>query len=1642
MASVAVSDYRDFLRKRGLSERADNATDIDLALELKSKLDQRNINIEEFAKGRGDSELVPLIRQAYGERKTFFGGATDAIAQQYYTKKQGLKQGLASALGAIGMDETERDLMRSAQKDARKVSKYGKEVFDDYTMIDDFGDFLKYFGQGASRSVVDIVPSMVSSVVGRGVGKSIQKGLEKTENLSELKSKAKKYLGDDYGAKAGMGAGAFGSSALENTGHVYGDLYQYTKLDPSDEMYLSPGEARALSMFAGGASGALDSAIPVFLVGKLSKSIGRDATEREVGKLFKSLPEGMVFLAQGAGGEGITEAMQEVVQMATVKYHTKEEWNEKDWERMINGGLLGAIGGGTVTAATGGVSRLLRPQDTAQSDLEEGTESEPIETSDERVEIRNRFEEKRFNAIAEQGVGTVVTPIGSNRLARVLEVNEEDRTVLVEYNNSATERLKSSELSIVESKDKIIKPADLTNLSDEKLEDLKSLKPALVKQIEKEQESREEEKDDDLIQTAQTNLEVSSKGNQLIVSDVSSRERVYSATYKIEDGVLTVENENLDAPTDQRKQESIDLLYRQARRKAKAEELILNIDGKMEMPFTDDDIMAMDMSQLYNAYDTAIRLRNSLPDATKSVTDDTLVTLALKMEDEGLVELDKGGNLRKLSITTKKSNSAKLRNNETLGGILAYKVFSELEGDIQSFIDNNPQSGINEKFIKRQARIHAELYAEEIDGLNKSQDVVALADAATAEFVKHHLMDNEWKKPTPFDLALEEEEKKAIELARQQSAAQNFKTHEPKVGQFVKLEGSDELVKITAVDEEKSTIKTEKTGDNSVSASAIIKVDARRGRTIEGVSAVENQNGITTKVYVTGKDTGGVKKGRASGVELKIDEKGKVLGVSHDGKTYALGDKELNVKDENLKSEIGMLVLEDRQIKEPTQKRVKLGEAIYQKGDQYEVGEARIGKFKVTPDITASGQVVGFTTRDDEANQVYYAFDSEIEIKDWVKTTKSKLSQQGEFGKNKGGTPKLSTEEKLDLEEEKAIPSNEMTFYKRGKEVTANQIYPSVEKTGLPNPLKGDDAVSYLNSIDMGVKKASSTSKKAVVLRYFKKDQEGEPAYLVRTIRNDVDENGNLTKMLKGMGKKLARNSRGYNDYRFRIRPLAHKRGDYDINKIDSFEDETEGGRLELVDVLTFNQEVQVSADFDSEEEYNKSMDGFTDYEFIRSMETAEVQNYLKENVGRDDRANRIYELAMEGDKFNPHLEVYAPNLNSQIIDSLQKKILEKAKDIADEEKSTLGKKLGTTKNVRIVDLIEFTNHIAEGKQGTKEYVSGFDVLSEGEFSAIKKAVRLYENKGGKVQKQEKGTGSDVLSGAVSENEVAELSDETLDPAEQLEEKEEEESPEQEEESEEEVEEEQEEETEEEVEEEVEEDEEEEVEEFAPDGDKAIYENVLDMARELNMEDEDFKLVEHYAQMYLTGAIDVATLQTTLNVYFEPYQNKMESVGQIAKTEASLEREIQRHIDEPKKKIISPPISEELQQENAEAVAKFSDGLEVDGKPVRLTALLNKELLRLDGSDALSGSLLDMAQTLLAHPFVKNLKVQFRSWDNFKDGIQNDGSNGKLTRAYIRGDTIVMGYHSLRLVIPTLMQRMQYELHSLRRLPTGFLLQP
>ena len=603
-------------------------------------------------------------------------------------------------------------------------------------------------------------------------------------------------------------------------------------------------------------------------------------------------------------------------------------------------------------------------------------------------------------------------------------------------------------------------------LSDEKLEDLKKIKPQMVDEIDSVIESRKEEVDDDTIQTAQTQLEVKVKGNQLLVNDVSSRERLYSATFREEDGILYVENETLDAPTDQRKTESLELLRRQAKRKAKADGLILSMGGKIEVPVTKEDIDGMEVTEVLELLSNQQKLLDALPEEQKGILDETISNINDKLKAEGMLSFNKEGKLQLAKVETKKSNSARLRNDSMLGGILGYKIFTDLEGDIKSITESHSQSAINRKLILAKAKEYADLYVGEIDGLNKVADVKALADGATDLFVKHHLQDNQWKKKTPFDIQAEEDEKKAAKLAEKQKASDAFELHKPEQGQFVKLSGSNEFVKITSVDPETNTIKTESTGDNSVAATAIVKTDTKRRLNIEGFNATENKDGITTRLLVTGSDTNGVKKGRAS-AKLSVTDKGKVLSVTYGDKSFKVDD--LNLKSEDLKQQVGMLVLDDNVSATPKVKRINLGGGVFQKGDTYEVKSVKIGKtkfsrnkFDVTPDVTAGGHIVGFSI-----GETKYAFDAPQEIKGWTDVARSKMLQEKLF-KEKDSAPKLTKLEQQKKEEADAIPDNAFEFRSRKNRGIDKVIIPSVEKMSLPDVLVGKDVSKFLNSIDMG----------------------------------------------------------------------------------------------------------------------------------------------------------------------------------------------------------------------------------------------------------------------------------------------------------------------------------------------------------------------------------------------------------------------------------------------------------------------------------------------------------------------------------------------------------------------------------------------
>ena len=164
-------------------------------------------------------------------------------------------------------------------------------------------------------------------------------------------------------------------------------------------------------------------------------------------------------------------------------------------------------------------------------------------------------------------------------------------------------------------------------------------------------------------------------------------------------------------------------------------------------------------------------------------------------------------------------------------------------------------------------------------------------------------------------------------------------------------------------------------------------------------------------------------------------------------------------------------------------------------------------------------------------------------------------------------------------------------------------------------------------------------------------------------------------------------------------------------------------------------------------------------------------------------------------------------------------------------------------------------------------------------------------------------------------------------------------------------------------------------------------------------------------QQYKDGETNADELtQSLFQMIQKDQEAQQESVGEIVGTEAALNREIQRHKNELRTPPINNvPLGQDLVQENEAAVQNFLGGAQMDGEPIKLSAYLQRIVMLEPGATNLDGSILDMAQTLLAHPFARNLKVKFESWENFRKGISNDGSNGKLTRAYLRGDTIVMG---------------------------------
>jgi len=1599
MASSIIAKYREHLASQG--KDSTQTTDKDLALELYSALTEQKKDFEKFAENRGDPEFAQLVRDAYEENKTFKGSAVDSIPAEYYNRKTGLQRGLSVGAGAVGMDDTARDLMRDANRNERKANKYQKNIFNDIQMIDDPIDGLKYVTQAITSTAVSVVPDMALSLITRGAGGKIQKSLEKGGKLKDVRKKLEKTMGEGYGKNIGTVAGAFGTSAVENTGHVYGDLYEYTKLDPSDEKYLSPSEARALSMVGGGASATLDSVLPVWLVGKLSKSIGADAAQKEVTKMFNGMPEGMVLLAKGTAGEGVTEGLQEVVQMLTVKYHTDEEWSPQDWNRLINASVMGAIGGGAVTGGTAAIGRMLEAPETRPWD----PKLEEVDTKKEREEIRNRNALRRY---ADLEVGTIVSPAGSDKLARVVSKNEEDSTVVVEFRDGLTQRMDPTKLNVKQDKKRVIKEEDLESFSDQKLEELKIYSPKLTSAIEKEQERRNVEVEkDNTLKRLDTAIEVSEKGNQIIAVDSSSKERIHSATFTEEDGLLVLDNESKDSENDQRGDQARELIHKQLKAKAKKLGMPYKIGDVIEYPLSASEINQIDSKADLLVEYGRLRARYNLLGRREPETEERLIA---RMQELGMISLDRNNRPILGEVELKKgSNSRLLTTNPEVASVLSGSIFTDLEANLVGYEDTLNASQINDKFILKEAKAMLGDMAETIDGLNHS-DVARIAEGATELFKKHYLdEDGGWKAgKTRKDIEDEEAERQEIALMRKQESKDRFDLIKPQVGNFVQIAKGQAPQKITSVDEENFTVRTTEGGDNDISARSIIRQAEERPLERNGEFVTELNSGkVRKKVVVTGSDTNGEYRGRKS-LTVTFEKNGDIISVTDSENNYYSDAKGLSVDDDEFQSTLASITLTKVEQKDPpTPKPQKVADNIFRIGNTIEGsvlqvnGSKKIGKHELVPVLTDNtGRVSGIKVGDEELT-----FDDPVPASEWVETARTKLKAEGMYGRQTLKPTRVFRK-----------PKNELLFRSRNDSIITPPINIKTVEVDEEDPAKGFDEL--LADVDKSKLSESKSTKTLIALRYFYPGSD-QPAILLRRV---ASSKGDV--VIRDMKRKGGKT----------LDPLTDT-SSYSIKmNSDQYYDALEGDeRIEPVALLEVTEEVNVNTDFDTEQEFNLALDPFLDKSKVR-LDPMGILEGIDTSIEQTDdpeveerlrlQRNRIETMVQDEDgQFNPLLEIFG-FVPDNTISSFKEEIEKRLPAIKDKQLKAKGRKILKSDQLRILDVTEFLGGIAEKKGSWRVGIRALGDNGE-EYQSLDKVITTALNefsKRGYKPRAEKGTGTDAMSRAVTSllddervsdqtgdkgfSDSGDIQDENDIEGSQLQDS-------------------------------IEQSEADEVtlndglDSYMGDGgdeqpmvisdvEEPIDQIYVEMAENAianpKVRPEDKEQIKFSLSVYKnSNPTERESKREELVMLLVEAINmaNSESVGEIASTPDVIEREIASSIEKPTS---PPPLAQELIEENSVSLQKFFGGAVMDGEPIRLEAYINRMLNTIVGEGSVDSDILDMAQQLMSHPYAKDLNVKFESWDNFKKGVSSDGRNGKITRAYLRGNTIVMGpFYKLKL---------------------------
>ena len=282
--------------------------------------------------------------------KTTFGDVIPAMAGQ-----------------ALGFEDYAKAQMQEAAEAQQRIQAERPPIFESYKEIESPYQFAQFgaevFGEQFPNLLTALIPGVGGgAVAGRAALATVSKALTEQAVKRGLVGEAAelfvaegvKRAAPSIAAKSAMGAnvGAFLGSYTQTAPEVFQNIFEKT-----GQMELGT------SMLFGAGSAALDSILPATLSKQLSGPLKAGIVEKVLEKsgmdrgLLRSTTAG---LFTGVAGEGLTEGAQEAINIAAERFveDNPEVFGSKEWDRIMEASVRGAIAGGGFGVAGGTVQRL------------------------------------------------------------------------------------------------------------------------------------------------------------------------------------------------------------------------------------------------------------------------------------------------------------------------------------------------------------------------------------------------------------------------------------------------------------------------------------------------------------------------------------------------------------------------------------------------------------------------------------------------------------------------------------------------------------------------------------------------------------------------------------------------------------------------------------------------------------------------------------------------------------------------------------------------------------------------------------------------------------------------------------------------------------------------------------------------------------------------------------------------------------------------------------------------------------------------------------------------------------------------------------------------------------------------------------